>query len=479
MTITRRTFLARTGAGIALFGAGAATGIYAASGRGWRIGSDIPRALHVETDVDLPAEADVVVVGAGIAGISTALFLREKGMSVVVCEKGYVAGEQSSRAFGWIYSNGWHHEKLELANQAKRLWQGFGQRFGTDVGFRQSGNFMLLKSDEDVAAQEEWLKEALRLQPDMDARIVSGTELDGLIPGASGRYRAALYQASDGTAEPTYSVPLIARGARSEGVKIVAPCAVRGIETEAGRVSHVVTELGAIRTRNVVMAGGAWTRLLCGNLDVDLPQLGIASSLQRLSQVQGPPGAGYGEDYAWRRHANGEYTLGTLENISPITADSFKLFFDFLPALRHSGSLVRVRFGKDFFDSLGTPTHWSNDQVSPFEKDRFLSASILPDEIERARRNVARAFPVFADATVREEWAGVIDATPDSTPVISDIPGRPGLFLNTGFSGNGLTTAPAAGQLIAEVIAGEKTTVDPKIYRYSRFSDGSELTFRH
>ena len=96
---------------------GAAAGAGMASLPRYRLASGLSRAEPVATEERPPAEADVVVIGAGVAGLATALYLNEHGMKVLVLEKGVVAGEQSSRAFGWIYSNGWHPEKLELAKR--------------------------------------------------------------------------------------------------------------------------------------------------------------------------------------------------------------------------------------------------------------------------------------------------------------------------------------------------------------------------
>jgi glycine/D-amino acid oxidase-like deaminating enzyme len=480
MAMSRRKFLLGAGYGLgsALVGAGAGIG-FMTSGS-WLRESGIPRAMPVTTLTDLPAEADVVVIGAGIAGISTALYLNEKGFNTVVLEKGVVAGEQSSRAFGWIYSNGWDYGKLPLTNQSKALWQGFAARFGEDIGYRQSGNFTLIDSDEGLEMYQGWLKGALEIQPQMDSRIVTGAEMDSLIPGASQKFKAALYQASDGTAEPTYSVSKIAMGAMREGVKIVAPCAARSVERQGGKIAGVYTELGYIKAKYVVIAGGAWSSLFAGNLGIRVPQLTLASSMQRLSHVEGAlPGAGYGPDFTWRMQANGETSVGVNTSAAPITKDSFRYLFDFMPALEHSSNLLKVRFSNDFFKSLGVPSSWANDEVTPFEKVRMLSGEVDRYENDTALANLRRAFPQYEKAAVLEEWAGMIDATPDSTQYVTEIPDNPGLFLITGFSGNGLTTGPASGQLIAEMIAGEKTTVDPAIYRFDRFTDGSEFVFRH
>lgn len=463
-------------AGAALSAVGAGIGFL--SGR-WRVNATTPRPMPVQTLTELPAEADVVVIGAGIAGLSSALFLNEKGLKTVVLEKGVVAGEQSCRAFGWIYSNGWDLGKLELANQSKHLWQRFAARFGEEIGFRQSGNFTLMDSDEEVETHSQWLKAALEIQPQMDAQIVSGAALDALIPGASARFKAALYQASDGTAEPTYSVSKIAQGAIREGVRIVAPCAARTVEREGGKVAGVHTEKGYIKAKHVVLAGGAWSSLFAGNLGVRVPQLTIASSMQRLSRVDDAlPGAGYGPDFTWRMGEDGETLVGVGMNAAPITRDSFRFLFDFLPALKYSRDLIKIRLSRDLFDSLCQKSHWTKDEVTPFERTRMLAGRVDRRENATSLANLRRAFPQFESANVLEEWAGIIDATPDSTQFVTDIPDVPGLFLITGFSGNGLTTAPASGQMIAEMIAGEKTTCDPSIYRFNRFTDGSEFVFR-
>lgn len=476
MAISRRNFFLGAGCGVV----GAGLGIGFMSGRGWQINSAVPRAMPVQTLTELPSEADVVVIGAGIAGISTALFLNEKGLNTVLLEKGVVAGEQSSRAFGWVYSNGWDLGKLELTNQSKTIWQGFAARFSEDIGFRQSGNFTLMGSDDEVEMYSGWLKAALEVQPQMDARIVTGAELDALAPGAGSKFKAALYQASDGTAEPDYSVSKIAMGAIREGVKIVAPCAARSVEREAGKVAGVHTEKGYIKARYVVMAGGAWSSLFAGNIGVRVPQLAIASSMQRLSRVDGAlNGAGYGPDFTWRMQADGGTSVGVGRSTSPITKDSFRYLFDFIPALKHAGGLLKVRLSQDLFESLRMKSSWGNDEVTPFEQVRMLSAEVDRYENDTALANLRRAFPQYEKAVVKEEWAGMIDATPDSTQFVTDIPDFPGLFLITGFSGNGLTTGPASGQMIAEMIAGEKTTCDPTIYRFNRFTDGSEYVFRH
>src|SRR6478609_3672332 len=98
-----------------------------------------PRVDPVLTTSELPAKADVVVIGGGIVGASIALFLAERGVSVVLCEKGEIAGEQSSRNWGWCRKMGRDPREVPLATEALRLWNGMNQMIGAESGFRRSG----------------------------------------------------------------------------------------------------------------------------------------------------------------------------------------------------------------------------------------------------------------------------------------------------------------------------------------------------
>ena len=93
----------------------------------------------VQSDTHLPEKTGVVVIGGGIIGVSTALFLAEKGHAVVLCEKGRIGGEQSSRNWGWCRTMGRDEAEIPLAIESLKLWRGMNERTGRDTGFRQPG----------------------------------------------------------------------------------------------------------------------------------------------------------------------------------------------------------------------------------------------------------------------------------------------------------------------------------------------------
>src|SRR5690606_14735449 len=117
----------------------------------------VSRARPVQSDTEFPKEADVVVIGAGNVGCLTALTLAERGLKVVLCEKGAVAGESSGRSLGYIESLFADPAKLEIAARAKQLWADMNHRVQGHTGYVQSGSVTGFLSEEGLAAAEGWL----------------------------------------------------------------------------------------------------------------------------------------------------------------------------------------------------------------------------------------------------------------------------------------------------------------------------------
>src|SRR5690606_9989037 len=141
---------------------------------------------------------------------------------------------------------------------------------------------------------------------------------------------------------------------------------------------------------------------------------------------------------------------------------SFRYAKDFLPALSKEWRSLIFRLGGRFFDEARIPNSWSLDEPSPFEYNRVLDPKPSKKLSDMALANLAKAFPVFAQAEIAQRWAGYIDVTPDAVPVISPIEKVPGFFIATGFSGHGFGIGPAAGRLMADLVTNRNPLVDPK-----------------
>ncbi len=427
-----------------------------------------PAIQPVTTSSGIPADTTVVIIGGGIVGLTAALCLAERGIPVTVLEKGNIAAEQSSRNLGWIRKTSRAADDVPLAQAADRLWAGMAERTGSDVGYRQSGIMFVARNEKQMAMHEKWSASICGLG--LDTRLLSEKEIDHLVPGGNSRWAGGIYTASDGRAEPTLAAPAIAMAAIKKGAVIVEHCAVRTLFTAGGKVSGVITEQGEIRCEQVLLAAGAWSRRFLGNLGINLPTLPLICSVLRTQPLQGPGEIALGApDFSFRRHHSGGFIVtqrGALD--APLTLDHLRLGRRYLPQLKQARDNLRISLGRDFLTDLATPRRWRSQQITPFERHRVLDPAANPTLNHEALSNLRAAWPVFEQATVAESWAGVIDVTPDSTPVIGPVEALPGLTLACGFSGHGFGTSPAAGQLAAELVSGLTPLVDPSPYRFSR-----------
>jgi glycine/D-amino acid oxidase-like deaminating enzyme len=430
-----------------------------------------PDAIAIDTIV--PPRAAVVVIGGGIIGISTALALAQKGVEAVLCEKGEIGAEQSGRNWGWCRTQGRDPREIPLSLEAMRMWRNLNGVVEGETGFRSAGVVYLCETENDVVRYQGWLEHAKLYQ--VDAQLLNSAEIDRLLPGATQKWLGGLYSAAAGRAEPQKAAPAIALAARRRGAKILTRCAVRGIETQAGRVFGVITENGRIACDSVVLAGGAWSRLFCGNLGIELPQLKVRASVMRTASIEGPPQIAVGgAGFSFRKRLDGGYTVANRgASTAEIVPDSLRLFFKFLPALRAQWNDLRLRFGSRFIEELRIPRRWALDVVSPFEQVRILDPQPDGRLLDQAYATLAQTFPVFANVPIVDRWAGFIDVLPDVIPVIGPVNSVPGFFIATGFSGHGFGIGPAAGRLMADLVIGDRPIVDPSPFRYERFIDGS------
>ena len=431
--------------------------------------------VPVHGDVDLPKAVDVVVIGGGIIGTSTALELVERGLRVALCEKGGIGHEQSSRNWGWVRISRRDPREVPLMAESLRMWADLNRRTGRETGFQRSGIVFTCADEKAFADHERWNRNLDGYQ--IESRMLSAAEFNAKYPGNTMKIAGALYTAGDCRAEPQKAAPAIAEAARDRGAHILTECAVRGLQLSGGKVSGVVTERGEIACSSVVLAGGAWSSLFMGNNGLDLPQLKVLNSVLRTKPLEGGPDeAIWASGFALRKREDGGYTIADgSRNVVDIVPASFRHGAKFLPALSHEWRSLRFRVGGRFWDEARQPRQWALDEPSPFEYNRVLDPVPSKAISDAALKRLSVAFPVFRKAEISQRWGGMIDVTPDAVPVIDAVDAIPGFHLATGFSGHGFGIGPAAGRLMADIVSHRTPLVDPHHFRFSRFSDGSKI----
>jgi glycine/D-amino acid oxidase-like deaminating enzyme len=428
---------------------------------------------RIETDTDFCDRADVIVIGGGIAGVSAAYFLAKKGLAVVIVEKGLVAAEQSSRNWGWVRQQGRDEAELDLMRRSMTLWHQLPEETEQDLGFHQCGVLFVTLSVAELESFEVWQKMAL--PHGVESHMLSPLDLEQRLGSGRERWIGGLLTPSDGRAEPAKAVPALAQAARRLGVRIYENCAARVLDIEGGGVRGVATERGLIRARAVLGAGGVWSSLLCARHRIRLPQAVVHASVLRTTV-----GAGQISEclstptFSSRAGVDGTYTVGMSgQGTVHITPSLLRHGVQFLPLFMQRRKGIKLRFGKAFFAEL-LRSKWDGDSVSPFEKTRILDPAPDPELLGRALAEF-RAMPGLESIGQQIDWGGAVDSLPDALPVISPVASLPGFFLSTGYSGHGFGIGFAAGELAADLVAGDRSTIDPLPFRYSRLIDGTRL----
>lgn len=438
---------------------------------GFPISESLPRAHQGA----LPDRCDVVVVGGGIMGVMTAWFLAEAGQSVVLCEKGRIAGEQSSRNWGWVRQQGRDPAELPIMIESMRIWDSLSREFGEALGFRRTGVMYLANSDADLAGFEAWMPHAAA--HGLDTRMLARCEVERVL-GTSAMWKGGIFTPSDARAEPWAAVPILAQGAVARGAVLREGCAVRRLDLAAGRVAGVVTEAGRIACDQVVVAGGAWSSLFLKAHGVVIPQLSVRATVAATDPMHEIfEGAACDAEFAFRRRADGGYSLapGSAHDFY-IGPDAFRHFGAYLPSLRKDfrSTAFQVVAPKGFPDGWGTARRWEGDEVSPFERMRVLNPAPNMRTVSAVQAAFQRAFPGLGRPKIKAAWAGMIDTMPDVVPVI-DRAHIAGLVIATGLSGHGFGIGPGMGRVVADLVMGREVGHDLHRFRLSRFRDGSRI----
>ncbi|WP_430248327.1 FAD-dependent oxidoreductase [Providencia sp. PAZ2] len=471
MAITRRKFIIGGSVVAVAAGAGILTPMLTREGR---FVPGKPRVGFVEgTPGALPQQSDVVVIGAGILGVMTAINLAERGLSVVIVEKGNIAGEQSSRFYGQAITYKMTDETFLLHHLGKHRWRDMNAKVGVDTTYRTQGRVEVPLDEEDLVHVRQWMDERHKnVGSDIPfkTRMIEGSELNQRLRGAKSDWKIAGFEEDSGSFDAEVTAFVMAEYAKKIGIKIYTNCAARGLETQAGVISDVVTEKGTIKTSQVVVAGGVWSRLFMQNLGVDVPTLPAYQSQQLISAAPNAPGGNValpGNIY-FREQADGTYATSPRVIVAPVVKESFTYGYKYLPLLALPDFPVHISLNEQLINSFTQETSWKLDEVSPFEKNRDMTA--LPDlpELNSSLEKLKTEFPAFKDSKLIDQWSGAMAIAPDENPIISEVKEYPGLVINTA-TGWGMTESPVSSEMTADILLGKEPIINPKAFSLYRF----------
>jgi sarcosine oxidase subunit beta len=379
--------------------------------------------------VPIQPTADVVIIGGGIMGASTAYHLAARGCTnVVVLEAGELFGLGSTG----LNAGGIRYQfatavNVELSTLSIGMMERFAAEMGQEVGLRRCGYLFLLDNETDLAQFTRNV--ALQNTLGVPSRVVSAREIAELAPeveltGIVGGTWCPL----DGLVDPNSLLQGYVSNARRLGVTLATGAEVTRVDVERGRVTRVHSNAGVVEAPEVVIAAGAWSARVGALAGIGIPIQPVRRQI---------------------------VVTGAIPNLRR----DFPFVIDF------SRALYFHREGDGILTGMSNP-----DEPPGFDT--------RVDEAWRLRHLEAamERLPMLADAEVAAEWAGLYEVTPDDQPIIGRLPAVGGLSICAGFSGHGLMHGPAAGLLMAEeILDGRAHTIDIDSLRWARFEAGASV----
>lgn len=366
---------------------------------------------------------DVVIIGAGVIGCSTAYHLTRLGIaSVAVVEMGQPGSGTTSKSASMLSLQFCHDElQARLALYSYRRYMAFEEELGVPVGFKRTGWLTVASA---VAAAPLLANASALQQMGIATEVLGPSQLRALYPELNtADIAAATWGPDDGSIDPHSIVWGYVKSATAAGARFHQGVRATGIHLSGGRVAGVDTDHGPIAAPVVVNAAGPWAIEVGRWTGLHLPILNRARTIM----VTGP--------------------LPGIPPLRPFVEDLDTGWY-----CRPEGDGVLMGMGQEPVDD---PGHVAT------------SPQLLETMIDTAINRV----PVLAKASMLTAWTGVRPLTPDDRPILGLVPEVPGLVLNCGWGGTGIIQAPVAGQLAAEAIgAGRGITMDLSPFSLARFA---------
>ena len=373
----------------------------------------------------LPQRAEVVIVGGGAVGASIACQLARAGCTdVVVLDAGGLGDGSSGKPLGGLRAQFSDHLNIALAARSLEVYSRMAQEGA--LALDRVGYLFLLRTP----GQVKRLQGSVALQNELGvpSRMLEPEEARALCPLIDpDRYVAATFSPSDGYAPPRQAILAWAAEARRRGVRIVPHCEVRDIEVRGNEVAAVCTDEGTVATSVVICAAGPWSARIGAMAGVALD---VAPVRRQITFTEPRPGG----------HPR-----------VPFTIDLQTSFY-----FHNAGQQLLLGYS----DPRQAPSF-----------DRAYTEDWL-DDLRRLARECA---PSLAQLPFVGGWAGLYEQTPDSNALIGEAPHVSRFLYATGFSGHGFSQAPAAGEIICDLVLGRTPFIDITPLRAERFAQQAPI----
>ena len=363
---------------------------------------------------------DVLIIGGGLMGSSTALQLTMKGLKVMVVEKNSPGRHASGVNAGGLRRLNRHSAEIPLAVVASQMWQNITDLVDSDCDVKLGGQVKVAENEADLQLLRERSELVRSLGFDHE-EIIDRDRLYQLVPALAPHCVGALYTEGDGFARPYHALTAFRRKAESLGVKYQTGCWVQGLE-QKGNHWQVITDQGKWKSEIVVNCAGAWAGEICNYLGEPVPlEVGAPMMMvtERLPHFLAPVVGAASRKLSFKQMQNGTVLIG-----GAYLADY---------------NLDQETTDIDFF------------------------------KLSESCRTVVDLFPHMAGVRIVRTWAGLEAFLPDRIPIISPSSKFNNVYHAFGFSAHGFQLSPVVGRIMSELILNQKSSLSSEAFSIERF----------
>jgi len=393
----------------------------------------------------LRSSPDVLVIGGGIVGATTAYQLARRGVKVTLLESDRLASGATGRNLGFI----WLHTRrvgseLDLVMATRTALEDLPEELAADFGLRCRGGLIYFTTEAQAIVMREFVES--RIADGVPMQLLDGQEARELVPILPEGIVGATYCPLDAQIDSRRFVRAYASAAQRAGATVVEGTAARTLKREDGRISRVLTDIGPISAGQVVLAAGAWTPSLAAQLGIE-----VAIHPMRLQIVQTEPMRPRLDHLLYGPAAIKQYSI--FQELPSFRPETFATELDDRLGLALLESACQMADGSYL---LGCAMDYPG-----FDWQPDLAGVSLVSE------GMAAALPELREARFARAWAGILPFTTDNLPIIGRAPGFDDLVIAAGHVfGNG--AGPTTGRLVADVICGSEPVLDMTPFRPDR-----------
>ena len=379
-----------------------------------------------------PKEAEVVVIGGGVIGSSTAYFLAQAGIDVVLVEKGYKSGEASAAnaAFVWTITRKAGID-IRLSMHSRKLHQQLKKELDMDFEYVHNGGLLVIENEKEMSYAEAHVRK--RTEDGFPLEIIDAKQTLALEPLLSKeRTIGAVFSPIEGTTNPIFLGVALNLQTLKLGAKVYHHTEVLGIEVVGDKVKGVITDKGTIKTNTVVNAAGSWGGAIGAMVGIEVPITPFLMAMLVTEQL--PPCVSHP-------------IMGASYMVEEDTGKEGKLGCGLIVSQQASGNLL----------------------IGASWREAGYDKRVIQEEIELMARINVKSVPSLKDVRVIRSYANFFPHTDDDLPILGKVDGIEGFIMACGHNGHGVGLGPGSGKLIQELICEGKTAIPLDELSLSRF----------